>query len=184
MYGLVNQAVKSLLVEAQGEAVWQQVRTQAGAPDEFSPLVPYDDAVTYNLVGAASEILGQPADRLLYQFGMYWVERIATAHYAEMMNASGTTFSLFLRNLDQMHERMRVTFPGYRPPSFRVVELDDSRLQVDYYSSRAGLVPFVEGLFHGLAVHFGRSLTIAQIADEAHGLPCRRMVIQHAPLAL
>lgn len=174
--------MKSLLVEAGGDALWQQVRARAGAPENYSPLVPYDDAITYNLVGAASHVLQQPAETLLHQFGVYWVERIATVHYPEMMNASGTTFALFLRNLDHMHERMRVSFPDYRPPSFRVVELDESTMQVDYYSSRAGLIPFVEGLFQGVAGHFRRSLTITHVADDAHGLPCRRMKLQHRPL--
>jgi hypothetical protein len=182
MYGLVNQAVKSLLVEAGGDALWQKVREHAGAPDDYSPLVPYDDAITYNLVGAASQVLQEPAETLLHQFGVYWVARIATLHYPDMMDTSGTTFALFLRNLDHMHERMRVSFPDYRPPSFRVVELDDAALQVDYYSSREGLIPFVEGLFHGLAAHFGRRLTMTHVADETHGMPCRRMKLQHGPL--
>lgn len=181
MYGLVNQAVKSFLVDAHGTATWGRIRAEAGAPEDYSPLEPYDDSVTYNLVGATSRILGQPADALLYQFGVYWVEHIATAHYVKMIDTSGTTFPSFLRNLDQMHERMRVTFPGYRPPSFRVVELDDTRLLVDYYSIRQGLLPFVEGLLQGVAAHFDRDLTITHVADDTHGLPCRRIQLTHGP---
>ena len=181
MYGLVNQSIKNLLIEAHGKTTWDQIRAEADAPEDYAPLEPCDDSVTYNLVGAPARILGQPADALLYQFGVYWVERIATVHYAEMMNTSGTDFSSFLKNLDQMHERMRVTFPGYRPPSFRVLELDDARLQVDYYSSRQGLLPFVEGLLQGVASHFGRNLTITLVPDAPHGLPCRRMQLVHGP---
>lgn len=182
MYGLVNQAVKSLLVEAGGDALWQQVRAHAGAPDDYSALAPYDDAITYNLVGAASHVLQQPAETLLFQFGVYWVEHIATFYYPDIMIQSGTSFAMFLRNLDHMHERMRVSFPDYRPPSFRVIELDDSALQVDYYSFRAGLIPFVEGLLQGVAAHFSCSLTITHVADDTHGMPCRRMKLRHGPL--
>ena len=178
MYGMVNQAVRSLVVEQHGDDVWGEIRDRAGAPDTFAAMQPYDDAITYDLVGAASSILGAPPEVVLFLFGEYWVHNIATAHYEQLMSSTGTTFNDFVRNLDHMHQRIRVSFPDYRPPSFRVVELDDSTLQVDYYSERDGLLPFVEGLFTGLGEHFGVKLTIERVPDDEVPLPCKRLVVR------
>jgi guanylate cyclase soluble subunit beta len=183
MYGLVNAAVRSLVLESAGDAAWAAVRDRAGAPDEFAPLQAYDDGVTYALVGAAVEVLGLPADQILRTFGRYWVERVATVHYRELMDRTGADFVSFVRHLDALHTRMRSSFPEYRPPSFRVIALEPGLLQVDYYSEREGLLPFVEGLFEGLGAHFGEEVELEHVPDDSHPLPCKRMRLRHRPAA-
>ena len=142
---------------------------------------PYEDAVTYNLVGKAVEVLGVPAETILMTFGKYWVSDIATKHYAVLMARTGGDFVDFVSNLDHMHQRIRVTFPDYQPPSFRVKQLGPGVLQVDYYSHRPGLLPFVEGLFTGLGTHFAVQVSFEHIDDAVHSLPCKRMLVRHAP---
>ena len=182
MYGMVNQAVKGLVEERFGADTWRAIHTRANAPESFVVMQPYDDTVTYGLVGAAVEVLGVPAEAVLHLFGEYWVLKVATVHYAEMMASTGQDFVDFLKNLDHMHQRIRVTFPNYTPPSFRVKALSAGEAQVDYYSDREGLLPFVEGLFSGLAQHFRIALTIEHIPKEAHPLPCQRMRLRFEPL--
>jgi len=181
MYGIVNQAVRGMVRDRYGEAVWTRIHTAAEAPESFSPMEPYDDAITYSLVGAASRELALPAETILKAFGEYWVAHIATVHYERIMNNSGVSFTDFLGNLDHMHQRIRVTFPNYDPPSFRVKPIDASTLQVDYYSRRVGLLPFVEGLLQGLAVHFSVTLGIEHVDRASHRLPCQRMIVRHSP---
>jgi hypothetical protein len=137
----------------------------------------YDDAVTYQLVGAAHEELGIDAAVILHGFGEYWVSDVATASYADLMRKTGVGFIDFVKNLDHLHERIKVTFPGYRPPSFRVKELSPKQIQVDYYSHREGLLPFVEGLFQGLAKHYDEAISITHIPDDSHAMPCKRMLV-------
>jgi hypothetical protein len=114
---------------------------------------------------------------ILHGFGEFWVSDVATASYADLMRKTGVGFIDFVKNLDHLHERIKVTFPDYRPPSFRVKQLDAKQIQVDYYSHREGLLPFVEGLFHGLAKHYGETITIEQVADDSHPMPCKRMLV-------
>lgn len=175
MYGMVNQAVRGLVLKNFGEDAWKNIHTKANAPESFVSMDKYDDDLTYRLVAASSEVLGLDAVSVLNAFGRFWVSDVATAHYADMMSRVGTDFVDFLKNLDHMHSRIRTTFPDYQPPSFRITQKPDGRCLVDYYSKRQGLLPFVEGLIHGVAAHFEVEVTITHVPDSAHSMPCKRM---------
>jgi len=177
MYGMVNKAVRGFVLKNFDEATWIRIHTTAGVDNDFIAMQSYDDDVTYQLVGAANKELGIAVPEILHGFGEFWVSDVATASYADLMRKTGVGFIDFVKNLDHLHERIKVTFPDYRPPSFRVKQLDAKQIQVDYYSHREGLLPFVEGLFHGLAKHYGETITIEQVADDSHPMPCKRMLV-------
>ena len=119
-----------------------------------------------------------PAETILRTFGVYWVRSVASVHYADLMQQTGQGFGDFVKNLDHMHQRIRATFPGFKPPSFRVLDVSDQTIQMDYYSSREGLLPFVEGLLDGLAQHFNVTLSVSHVPDASHPLPCKRMLVE------
>ena len=74
MYGMVNSAIMDLIVATHGEETWQRVKFKAGVEEEiFISNDAYPDELTYKLVGAASEVLEQPANVILIQFGRWWV---------------------------------------------------------------------------------------------------------------
>jgi hypothetical protein len=177
MYGMVNKAVRGFVLKNFDEATWTRIHTSAGVEADFIAMQSYDDETTYSLVGAAHTELNLEVNAILDGFGRYWVSDIAAASYADLMKKTGTTFNDFVKNLDHLHERIRATFPDYRPPSFRVKELEPKQLQVDYYSHREGLLPFVEGLFHGLADHYSEVITIERIPDDVHPMPCKRILV-------
>lgn len=181
MYGMVNQSVRGLVLEQFGEDAWTSIHEKADAPEKFDAFRQYNDTITYELVGAASEVLEIPAETILYAFGEYWVLSVATKSYADLMDKTGTDFLTFVKGLDQMHSRIRATFPNFSPPSFRVQVLAEDRFQLDYYSDREGLLPFVEGLMHGLATHFEQEIEILATPDEQHGMPCKRMEVSYRP---
>jgi hypothetical protein len=130
---------------------------------------PYPDEVTYNLVAAATEELSMPAKDILHAFGEYWVLRTANERYGDLMQAGGRTLPEFLQNLDQLHSRVRLTFPNLQPPSFRCSDLGDGSLTLHYYSHRPGLTEFVVGLVHGLAKMFEVEASVALIASRDNG---------------
>lgn len=179
MYGMVNNAIRGFVLKNFDEDVWHRIHTTAGVDSDFVNMQSYDDDVTYNLVGAAHKELGLETSAILFGFGEFWVKDIAVASYADLMAKTGSSFADFVKNLDHLHERIRVTFPDYRPPSFRVKVVDDQVLQVDYYSHREGLLDFVEGLLHGLAEHHGEVISIEHVPDDAHPMPCKRMMVKH-----
>ncbi len=161
MYGLINKAVRGLVLEQFGAEAWARIRTRAGVEDEdFLSMTSYDDSVTYELVAAASAELGAPAEDILKGFGEYWVRYTAVEGYGELLDSAGGDLTSFLSNLDQMHARVKLAFPDLRPPRFRVSDATASRLRLHYFSDRPGLAPLVVGLVHGLAARFGDQVEI------------------------
>jgi hypothetical protein len=51
----------------------------------------FPDSMTYDLVGAASEVLGASASAILISFGEHWVLKTAATSYGAMMRAVGAS---------------------------------------------------------------------------------------------
>lgn len=182
MYGMVNQAIRGLVIENFSEDKWVAIASKADSPTDFVSLESYDDDITYQLVGAAAEVLEMEPSLILQTFGRYWIENIAMAAYPNLMNKTGTNFEKFVANLDHLHSRIKATFQNYKPPSFRVKSISDGVFMVDYYSEREGLLPFVEGLLDGLGAHFEMKVTLEHIPDDEHPMPCKRMKLHYCDL--
>jgi guanylate cyclase soluble subunit beta len=161
MYGLINSSLQSMIREKFGEEQWNRVLVASGVPeDSFLSMRSYDDAVTYDLVAAASAVLGESAEACMEMFGEWWVLETAAKSYGPLMEASGRDLVQFLRNMNALHDRITGTFINYVPPEFRVESMNDGRHRIHYISKREGLTPFVVGLLHGLATRFDSELEI------------------------
>lgn len=161
MYGLVNKAVWDLVVTQFGEEKWQEIRQKAGIEVEsFVCMNSYPDEVTYNLVGAAGEVLGLSPDKILEAFGEYWITYTAREGYGEMLNLAGGSFVEFVQNLDNLHARVGLSFPKLKPPSFRCTDITEKSLRLHYHSERAGLAPMVIGLLKGLGKMFDTEVSV------------------------
>ena len=166
MYGLMNKAVEGLVRSKFGDATWDRIRSDAGLPDEpFLSMEQYPDEVTYKLVGSACSVLNLPADAVLKEFGIFWTVYSAEIGYGELLNTVGSTLPEFLKNLDQMHTRIQLTFPHLKPPSFSVTDETDSSLVLHYFSDRPGLAPLVVGMIGPLGDRFG--LETATVVERA-----------------
>jgi len=162
MYGLMNKAVEDLCRTKFGDATWDRIRSDAGLPDEpFLLMEQYPDEVTYKLVGSACKVLNLPAEAVLKEFGRFWTIYSAEVGYGELLRTVGRTLPEFLRNLDQMHTRIKLSFPNLKPPSFSVSEETDSSLVLHYYTDRPGLAPLVVGMLPPLGQRFGLVVRVA-----------------------
>lgn len=160
MYGLINKAVEGLVRSKFGDDTWNRIRTRAGLPDEpFISMEMYSDKSTYDLVGAASAELGVEAEKILEEFGRYWVSCTAQESYGELLKSVGRTLPEFLKNLDQMHTRIKLSFTHLTPPSFAVTDETSNSLQLHYYTHRAGLAPLVTGILEALGPRFKIKVT-------------------------
>ena len=171
MYGMINKALRDMVIDGHGEQQWQEIMQVSGvSEDSFLTLRSYDDAVTYDLVGASSKVLGAPVDSLLEMFGRHWILRTAAESYDSLLKTTGTEIWEFLQNLDNLHDRITTTFADYQPPSFQVEMVTDSEAKLHYRSTRQGLTPFVIGLLAGLGQRFSVQLsilsTVAMPVDE------------------
>ncbi len=155
MYGMINKAIRDLVTSRFGEEKWQEIRRKAGVADEvFINMVKYPDDATYKLVGAASEVLNTPAPAILEAFGEYWTVYSAEAGFGHLLEFAGNHLIDFLRNLDNMHTRVALTFPQLQPPSFKVTDVTEHSARLHYYSKRPGLAPLVIGMVKGLGKRF------------------------------
>lgn len=162
MYGLINKAVQGLVTERFGGDMWARIRSRAGLPEEpFLSMEQYPDEVTFSLVAAATEELGVSAEEILKEFGRYWTLYTAKVGYGDLMESGGKTFPEFVKNLDQLHSRVRLSFPHLEPPSFSVSAEGPDHITVHYYSSRKGLAPLVIGILDGLGERFNLQLKIS-----------------------
>jgi hypothetical protein len=158
MYGLVNKAIRDLVVQQFGTAAWQRITEAAGlaefADGAFLSMEPYSDEITYRLVGAAAKTLGKEVPELLEHFGDFWIRFTASEGYGELMDLFGNSFEEFLGNLDSMHVRVGLSMSELRPPGFTFEPGKNGVHKLHYWSERAGLAPMVTGLLKGLATRF------------------------------
>jgi hypothetical protein len=170
MYGMVNRAIEQMVVSAHGPAVWENIKERAGVDvDIFISSEGYPDALTYNLVGAASAELGVPADQILEAFGVHWVVKTTQEGYSDMMSAGGKTLREFLLNLPNFHARLSMIFPHLAPPEFKVDDLGETSVRLHYFSGRPGLAPFVKGLMVGLGQSYNQRVIVEHNASKAEG---------------
>jgi hypothetical protein len=156
MYGLVNKSMQDLVTTRFGAETWTRIRREAGVEHEaFVSMQAYPDAITYDLVKAASRELDIPVPNLLEAFGEHWVHDTGRQGYGDLMWLAGKTFVEFLQELDNMHGRIALTFPALTPPSFECTDVAPGQVRLHYHSTREGLAPMVVGLIRGLAGVFG-----------------------------
>lgn len=164
MYGIVNQAIQGLIIDSHGRESWDKIRIKSGIEEDFFLSdQSYEDHITYDLVGAASEILEIPASKVLHDFGEYWVLNTGQKKYGDLMKGGGANFYDFIKNLPNFHSRIMLIYPKLSPPEFKVEEISSNVLNLHYFSTREGLTNFVEGLLSGLAKLFNQKIEVTLI---------------------
>jgi hypothetical protein len=179
MYGMVNKAIEDMVILGHGEETWEQIRQKAGVEeDAFVSTEGYPDEMTYALVDAASEVLRRPNGEILEAFGVHWVVKTAQEGYGDMMAAGGRTVGEFLVNLPNFHSRVSLIFPHLTPPQFLCTDVTERSVRMHYRSHRAGLAPFVEGLFKGLGQMFSTPVSVEHVVDKSAGADHDEFVVR------
>lgn len=164
MYGLVNQAVKDLIINRYGQSSWDQICSRLHiSPESFDPMKSYPDELTDQVISAASEYLDVSTEKLLHDLGDYWITFTAEEGYGDLMTMFGKDFRGCLKNLNRMHAQIAAMMPELNPPRFVVEEMGANKILIHYYSIRKGLSPMVIGLLEGLARKFGKTIRIEPI---------------------
>jgi hypothetical protein len=157
MYGLINMAIKQLVLDNFGESGWQKVLQESQVKlNYFELLTVYDDDLTYKLVHGACKVSGKKPEEILTLFGGYWINYAVSAGYEPLLKLFGPTFKDCLLNLNRMHDHMGAMMPGLIPPEFEIEnEVSDHELHLLYTSKRPGLAPMVDGLLVALGKRYG-----------------------------
>ena len=169
MYGMVNKFFEVMLTEVHGESRWSEIKAKAGVTEEyFIGMKQYPDQISYDIVGAASEVLGTSANELLCDLGRKWVAYTAKREYAGYYGVATSTMG-FLEHVNEMHASLGEILPELRPPSFLLERLSDTSARLHYSSERDGLASFVEGLLEGLADHYDETIRIKLEKEKGQG---------------
>ena len=173
MYGLVNKAIKDLVVNNHGEEKWKEIcKLSNHYEEDFIAMSPYPDALTYELVKNASIVLNAEPHDLLEAFGEYWILYTADEGYGELMELTGSTFTEFLGNLDMLHYRINNLMPELQAPQFSTRNETPSSVELEYRSKRAGLSPMLIGLIKGLGKRFDLLVAIQCIQEKTEENDC------------
>ena len=157
MYGMVNQAIKEMVVDEIGLDLWNKVCDKLGTSrDDFTKFEQYDDKVTLNLVVKVCELTGKDAPEILENFGKFWIEYAYRSEYSAILATFSKNPLLLIKSLNSLHERVEMNFDKLDAPSFDLIEETSNKILINYYSDRdMPLEFFVKGLFSGIFDHFG-----------------------------
>lgn len=67
--------------------------------------------------------------------------------YDEMIKATGRYFCDFLQSVDNIHLRMRFTYPRMKSPSMYLRAIDENGAELVYRSTRQGFSNYFKGVF-------------------------------------
>ena len=164
MYGLVNKAIKDLIVDNHGVEKWNEICVLSDFYDfEFMGFNTYPDQLTFELVKNASKVLNTDSSVLLEAFGEYWILYTANEGYGELLDITGSTLPDFLGNLDMLHNHISNVMPKLIAPHFSTRNETSNSVELIYRSERLGLIPMLHGLIKGLGKRFNLTVTVKQI---------------------
>ena len=170
MYGIVNKAIESLVIESFGVEKWDKIKESSDVEvDFFISNEPYDDDITYSLAIAVAKEMNITVGDVLVAFGEYWVLKTAKEKYGNLLEAGGNSLREFLINLPAFHNRIMLIYPKLTPPEFKVSHLEETSLHLHYFSKRAGLKDFVVGLLQGLGKLYKTEVKLEVINDRDNG---------------
>lgn len=171
MYGLVNQAIEELIVSHAGPAQWKAIKKLAGVEvDVFISNETYPDAITYQLVAAAAQVLQKSPSEILTLFGEHWVAT-AVQSYGPLLKSSGKDLREFLINLPNFHTRIAMIYPKMEPPTFLCTDVTPHGCHLHYITKRDGLTDFVSGILTGLGRLYGTPCTSTLIQSKGPDAP-------------
>lgn len=170
MYGIVNKAIKELVISRFGETKWNAIIEKSNLQDdEFISTFMYDDSMTYILAGNAAEVLEIPVESVLFEFGKYWVLNTGPRNYGALLDSAGNELKEFLKNLPNFHSRVTLYYPNILPPEFKTEIVHDNEILIHYFSSRPGLTPMVHGMMYAIAERFQIQVNVEIVSDRSQG---------------
>jgi hypothetical protein len=179
MYGMINQAIRDLVLEHHGEDGWARVRARCRLPsDRFPILGALDDQVTYTMITAASLMFDVDEGEMYRRVGAWWVHWAAANGYAALLDAYGSDVGALLDAMDRFHDSLVPHMPHATPPRLGV-ERTPSGFRLRYHSERADLLPFLVGIIEGLGARHGTQYDIV-VTDSPSCLSATLKVTPHA----
>ena len=158
MHGLIFASLRHYTARRLGE----ERAAELWADRVFETTEAYDDAWFAAQVERLVVATGDPVDEVQRGFGSFAAQTTFAALYPAYYDESGDTLTFLLGIEERIHELVRATIPGARPPELHVRPLGAAGVLVSYTSDRR-LCWLLEGLVLGTAEHYGEALVVEQI---------------------
>ena len=165
MHGLMFVTWEKYLSERFKGSVLGQYRDAIGETPATSPLASrvYDDALLLAGVSAASRITGMPADRLLQEFGRYFIINGLTRHLCAYLLTQVHSGRELLLAMHDAHEQMGRLPDGLTPPLFQYAALPDTTNGlILIYGSPRKLCSVLMGAIEGAAERYDETVYIVE----------------------
>lgn len=167
MYGMIHRGVRQMVITDFGEATWDGLSDSISIlPEHLISARVYSDDITLRILQKAATVYDISFDDLLRKFGFSWVGFVQRGAYSSILNFIGNDMASFISNLNRMHSAVIAMMPEASLPTFRLVSDQPSEMVVEYTSERAGLEPFVIGLFEGLLNRFGHNGSVSLFSSD------------------
>lgn len=173
MYGMVNEAIRSMIIETGGNEAWETIANIAKIKnvEGFASFEQYDDQVTLDLVANTSAHMNIEVTKLLESFGLYWVDYAKKSEYSSILEAAAKNPIDLLKNLNALHKRLELTFDNLNAPSFWVENLTENSLDLYYKSQRdMPLEFFVIGLVKGIFKLYDATCDVEIASEKKDGV--------------
>lgn len=169
MHGLANRAIESFVQDNYGADVWREIAARAGLGfTHFEAMMTYDDAVTLDVIIAASDRLSKRAPDLLEDLGTYIVSHPNMRRMRRLLRFGGADFEDFLLSLSDLPGRARLALPGERMPEISVTQTDPGIYAIRCGSWPPGFDNVVRGMVRAMADDYG-ALALLDVAEEEDG---------------
>ncbi|KAF7261154.1 hypothetical protein EG68_01161 [Paragonimus skrjabini miyazakii] len=171
MYGVLIIGVQHFIEEYYGSEIWPVVVERSGLGTlTYQTQKVYSETVIERLIGALGDVTGRTVAELRYQNGLYFAAFTTQHGYDKLLRVQGRSFIHFLRNLDNLHEHLRFSYPKIRPPSFFILSDSPDLIKLVYSSKRLGYEHYVRGQLVTLAKNFfNLNITVTLVSREDEG---------------
>lgn len=179
MKGIVFNLLERSVEEQFGSEVWDQLLDRAGLDGAYTSLGSYPDEQLYQLVGAASEILGLSQSAVVQWFGRSAVP-LMVERFPGFFAPHKSTRDFLLTLNSVIHPEVRKLFPGADAPDFLYDTSSPDTLIMNYRSKRR-LCDFALGLIEGTAAHYGEVANHVHSVCMKNGAPMCRFELSFVP---
>lgn len=161
-------ALRSFVVETHGAQAWHQILSDVGLQSAlYLPTKVYPDEDAQKIVASAAELAGTPAQDLLCAFGEFLVPTLMKL-YGSLVEPEWKTLELIAHTEKTIHRVLRITGSGAAPPYLRVGMVSEEEVEVIYDSQRR-MCAVARGIVHGVAAHYGESVSVHESTCQQRG---------------
>jgi len=161
MHGTIFAELERYAVTKLGAEGWPKLLGEAGLSGKhFDPLLEHPDADALAIVEAACRITGHTSEALLIDFGEFIAPSLLKMYWS-LIDSSWRTLDVVENADTAIHEVVRLSNPGARPPSLECERRSDDEVVLTYRSQRR-MCALAKGIARGLATHYGERIEIEE----------------------